>query len=786
MLTTTVFLLIMLSFVSFKCSELNTIELQESVYQVNINDVPLGFNDDGIQIIDSKIEQLPENQKTIFMTSQFGQKFICTLPTTSKKEEAELAYKEKNYSKTTIEKIVSAGFYAKKCTKREFAWWTYEVCYGSVIKQYHVEVSGTISSAVSLGFFAKNMDVPSFAPKQDRQLYFEQQYSNGTICDLTGKPRTATVRYYCEQLLETGDSFIYEVDESSTCEYVISIKTGSLCKLPSFLPVGQHQDPMDILCRPWLRGFAAFNYIKKKEEESQRDAISLKACENGKILLTKMELAYREGLSILKQSFSLQRLMIKEPRSAKKANLLKKRLHKRYKNLVKELWRLNENLSNSRKQEGKLFLLDEFFELGESYTGFRDQENAEVYWYFRDPFWDKKYFPPTYAYIRSLNKFYDLADSDNLLADKIGKKRDQYSYALFLKYIDNGIITEADLSNLLGPLSIAFEENRIPTVENTLNLGSDAFKIGTNEDAVFSALQKLVVENRLKPFENRVIESLLNGDHFAPKTVMSKVARDLLSLRNLQERFYKLSNKDSSFVPAPYTAIEEIFKMYQDAYNRAIKRYDYGNYEVNLSGNIVALSNAEVGNKKLKIDDISTKNAYFLYQDELDYELYEVFPTSESGVAWEEKMAQKRMVMRAKRFNLRKLVENYFRKPDSDKSFEDVYDNVLMKQNKEHMKILKILLKTLQKDAILPEDGELTVHLVTADGEAINTNGDESWITNFVKSWLEEQSNINEEIQSHERLIKAYLFGATKEELEAQKQISEPKQTDLPVIRELP
>lgn len=53
------------------------------------------------------------------MTSQYGQKFICTLPAPpKKKEEKEGSHEQENLPPNTIAKIVSAGFYTKKCTNR--------------------------------------------------------------------------------------------------------------------------------------------------------------------------------------------------------------------------------------------------------------------------------------------------------------------------------------------------------------------------------------------------------------------------------------------------------------------------------------------------------------------------------------------------------------------------------------------------------------------------------------------------------------------------------------------
>lgn len=757
----------------FYCSQLNIVELQEAVYDVRLDEIPLGFDENGLPISDqqSEAKKMEENKENnVIMTTQYGQKFICTLPVLSlKKVEAEIVSDQQELPANTVAKVVSAGFYMKKCTKREIAWWTYEVCYGSEIKQYHVEVTGTVTSTMSLGFFTRNMDIPSFKPKPDRPLYFEQQYSNGTICDLTGRPRTTVVRYYCEQLLETSEVFIDEVDESSTCEYIISIKTGSLCKLGPFLPVGRHQDPVGIYCRPWLQGDQVYDYVTKKENEKKKK----------KVKERKIDLLYRKALSIQRQRYSRRRLALKESRTAKKANLIDKRLKKLYETLVREAWRLNSELSNSQQKDVTKIILDDFGDAEEAYYSTKDQERGDVYWYFRDPYWDKSYFPPTFAYVRSLNKFYKLLDSDDFLLDKIGDKHSRNAFTRFLQQIQDGVITEADLSNLLGPLSAVFEENRIPTVHGTLNL-----EIENGDDTVYLALQKLAVERHLKPFENRVIESIVNGDRFAPKTVMSKVARDLLSLRNLQDRFYKFNQKDPSRMPASYASVEKVFKMYQDAYNRAVKRFDCGDYDVDPSGNIVNGPGVPEESEETKPKAMNPENAKLLYHDELAHELHEVFPSSESGAAWEENRAQNRMARRAKRYNLRKLVEEYFRKPNKEELVKELPFRPFLRKKNEGIKVMKDLFKKLLRGTGVPEEADVTVHLVTADGDVIGTSAEDSKIANLVKAWLEEQTTINDEIDHHHLLNRAYSFGATRKQKEMREQHSETRRSDLPIIRE--
>ncbi|MDP2438757.1 MAG: hypothetical protein Q8P67_23685, partial [archaeon] len=78
--------------------------------------------------------------------------------------------------------------------------------------------------------------------------YLSRSFVGGAVCDLTKKPRTAEVRYYCDpalavssQRLSTGlaevDAELLVLDalqEPSTCNYIAKVRTSHLCKHPAF------------------------------------------------------------------------------------------------------------------------------------------------------------------------------------------------------------------------------------------------------------------------------------------------------------------------------------------------------------------------------------------------------------------------------------------------------------------------------------------------------------------------------------------------------------------------
>ena len=61
--------------------------------------------------------------------------------------------------------------------------------------------------------------------------YFEVEMNDGTTCELTNSPRKTKVLYIC---LPEGRLEIYELKETSTCEYEIIVLTSVLCSHPDF------------------------------------------------------------------------------------------------------------------------------------------------------------------------------------------------------------------------------------------------------------------------------------------------------------------------------------------------------------------------------------------------------------------------------------------------------------------------------------------------------------------------------------------------------------------------
>ncbi|KAJ1923461.1 Protein OS-9 [Tieghemiomyces parasiticus] len=65
----------------------------------------------------------------------------------------------------------------------------------------------------------------------DEHAYLSQEWSGGTVCDVTGKPRVIQIQYHC---VPDETEHIASVHEVAICNYVMVINTPFLCKDPAF------------------------------------------------------------------------------------------------------------------------------------------------------------------------------------------------------------------------------------------------------------------------------------------------------------------------------------------------------------------------------------------------------------------------------------------------------------------------------------------------------------------------------------------------------------------------
>lgn len=129
------------------------------------------------------------------------------------------------------------SYLGRNCLHGGSGWWKYEFCYGKSVEQYHIEKDGTKTS-INLGRFDRNKHlewIESNPQKRPKPLSQRKQlshfYSDGTVCDKTGKPRQTIVKLKClENTSNLGAVSLYLL-EPKYCEYVLGVESPLICEI---------------------------------------------------------------------------------------------------------------------------------------------------------------------------------------------------------------------------------------------------------------------------------------------------------------------------------------------------------------------------------------------------------------------------------------------------------------------------------------------------------------------------------------------------------------------------
>ena len=144
------------------------------------------------------------------------------------------------------------------------AYWTYEICHGYHVKQFHEDRDGKVVKLQEY-FLGKwnelkteklNKELEEKKSSNDYKMrtvkienmnfpYLEIDMTDGTFCDLNNAPRTIKIKYVC---FPNKNSEIYSIKETSTCNYEMIILTSKLCLLPAF-STNKNEETM-IQCSP--------------------------------------------------------------------------------------------------------------------------------------------------------------------------------------------------------------------------------------------------------------------------------------------------------------------------------------------------------------------------------------------------------------------------------------------------------------------------------------------------------------------------------------------------------
>ncbi|XP_073484664.1 endoplasmic reticulum lectin 1 [Aquarana catesbeiana] len=221
----------------------------------------------------------------IIMTTADKEKYKCMLPPSASENQEE----ERDYKGPTPAELLEPLFRQTSCSYRIESYWTYEVCHGKHIRQYHEEKEAgqTRIQEYYLGNMVKKSShdsgdrrheggkaeskrIPTKNIEGQMTPYYPLEMSDGTPCSLKQNlPRSSTVMYICHP---EAKHEILSVAEVITCEYEVIILTPLLCTHPKYRfktsPIN------DIFCQS-LSGSPLRPQSLEKLEQQQQETLKV-------------------------------------------------------------------------------------------------------------------------------------------------------------------------------------------------------------------------------------------------------------------------------------------------------------------------------------------------------------------------------------------------------------------------------------------------------------------------------------------------------------------------------
>uniref|UniRef100_A0A4P6D8D0 Endoplasmic reticulum lectin 1 n=1 Tax=Rhodnius prolixus TaxID=13249 RepID=A0A4P6D8D0_RHOPR len=226
-------------FIANSCCEVNFKGFDDSIlYKINWP----GKN--GLDFLENV-----DDAESMYVVSSDKEKYQCILPQLKEKEKSN----DEDYNGPNPIELLSSVFQHSSCTSLLESYWTYELCHGKYVRQYHEEREGTKVKMQEyyLGKWDKSMTAKLSAEfDKDREEgkplnppmkkldgislpYLQLNFTDGTLCDLNNKPRRTNVLYVC---FAGGKNDIFLIKETSTCEYEVIVISSELCKHPKYRP----------------------------------------------------------------------------------------------------------------------------------------------------------------------------------------------------------------------------------------------------------------------------------------------------------------------------------------------------------------------------------------------------------------------------------------------------------------------------------------------------------------------------------------------------------------------
>lgn len=211
---------------------------------------------------DTELLEPHSNVEPYFITTANNERYRCIIPDATEQEHE---YSE-SYNGPNPIQLLQPIFAQNSCSYRLESYWTYELCHGKYVRQYHEDREGkkikmqeyylgTLDKAQKMKLStyydeqAKNpnrkLNIPIKKIDGINMPYVEIEMTDGTMCDLNNKPRIIRVLYVC---YKHGKHDVYSLKETMTCEYEAIVLSPVLCAHPDYKPSDTGEN--EITCQP--------------------------------------------------------------------------------------------------------------------------------------------------------------------------------------------------------------------------------------------------------------------------------------------------------------------------------------------------------------------------------------------------------------------------------------------------------------------------------------------------------------------------------------------------------
>lgn len=137
------------------------------------------------------------------------------------------------------------------CFEHVEGWWTYEICLGGSVRQYHND-GGAALQDTAIGTYDWRHGTGLALNAVGTSSALVQRYGGGSACDVRkGRPREAMLRFECVPSSSAGAGSssssgrgvgapitvsLLSITESPTCEYTVTFGTALACEHPDAVP----------------------------------------------------------------------------------------------------------------------------------------------------------------------------------------------------------------------------------------------------------------------------------------------------------------------------------------------------------------------------------------------------------------------------------------------------------------------------------------------------------------------------------------------------------------------